>query len=61
MTDSEIPENTSNQLLTHRKKQTKKQNKTKQNKPQKLRHNQTSVSVMFDSSDRLKNLNLPFF
>ena len=33
----------------------------KTNKKQKLRHNQTSASVMSNSSEELKNLNLPFF
>lgn len=30
-------------------------------KERKLRQNQISVSAMFNSSDELKNLNLPFF
>ena len=33
----------------------------KTNKKRKPRHNQTSVSTMFNSSDELKNLNLPVF
>ena len=33
----------------------------KTNKKQKLRHTQTSASAMSNSSEELKNLNLPFF
>ena len=34
---------------------------TKTNKKQKLKHNQTSASAMSNTSEELKNLNLPFF